>query len=85
MTHILSRIHLDSLRDTISWECVVMDDVVRSRLIELKSFLFSKFDIDPLQCFDVSSMLYACIVQDAVLPCRSCQDPYGFCPWDPQT
>ena len=22
-------------------------------------------------------MLYACIVQDAVLPSRSCQDPYG--------
>ena len=29
-------------------------------------------------------MLCACIVQDAVLPSRSCQDPYGFCPWDPQ-
>ena len=33
-------------------------------------------------CFDVSSMLHACIVQDAVLPNRLCQDPYG-CPWDP--
>ena len=30
------------------------------------------------QCFDVSSMLYAGIVHDAVLPSRLCQDPYGL-------
>ena len=39
---------LDSLRDTISWECVAKDDCVRSCLIELKSFLLSKFDVDPI-------------------------------------
>ena len=31
----LSSFHLDSLRDTIGWECIVKDDGVRSRLIEL--------------------------------------------------
>ena len=36
------------------------------------------------QCFDVFSMLYAGIVHDAVHSSRSEQDPYGFCPWDPQ-
>ena len=30
------------------------------------------------------SMHCANIVQDALLPNRFCQDPYGFCPWDPQ-
>ena len=34
---------------------------------------------------DVCSMLYACIVHDAVHSSRSYQDPYGFWPWDPQT
>ena len=33
---------------------------------------------------NVSSMLYACIVHDAVHSSRSYQDPYDFCPWDPQ-
>ena len=33
---------------------------------------------------DVSSMLYACIVHDAVSSSRSYQDPYDSCPWDPQ-
>ena len=38
-----------------------------------------------IPCSDVSSMLYACIMHDAVHSSRSYQDPYGFCPWDPQT
>ena len=29
-------------------------------------------------------MLYACIVHDALHSSRSYQDPYGFCPWNPQ-
>ena len=33
---------------------------------------------------DVSSMLYACIVHDAVYSSRSYQDPCDSCPWDPQ-
>ena len=52
------------------------NDSVRSCLIELQSFLQSKVDFDPKhRIFDVSSMLYARIVQDAVLESRSCQDP----------
>ena len=43
-----SSFHLNSLRDTIGWECIVKDDGVRSRLIELKTFLLSKFDVDPI-------------------------------------
>ena len=31
----------------MSWKRVVKDDCVRSCLIELKSFLLSKFDVDP--------------------------------------
>ena len=61
------------------------NDRFRSSLIEFQSFLQSKIDVDPIHSrSDVSSMLYTCIVQDAVLPSRSCQDPYDFCLWDPQ-
>ena len=42
-----SSFHPNNFRDTISWECIAMNDGVRSRLIELQSFLLSKFDIDP--------------------------------------
>ena len=57
------------------------NDSARSCLIELQSFLQRKVDVDPIhRIFDVSSMLCACIVQDAVLPSRSCQDPYVLCP-----
>ena len=59
------------------------NDGVRSCLIELQSFLLRKFDVDPIhRVLMFSSMPYACTVQDAVLPSRSYQDPYGFCPWD---
>ena len=40
--------HPNNFRDTIGWECVVKDDGVRSCLIELQSFLLSKFDVDPI-------------------------------------
>ena len=43
-----SRIHHDSLRDTISWKRFVKDDCVRSCLIELESFLLSKLDVNPI-------------------------------------
>ena len=33
-----SRFHHKNFRDTISWECIVKDDCVRSCLIELQSF-----------------------------------------------
>ena len=42
------RFHLSRLRDTISWECIVEDDCVRSCLIDLQSFSLSKFDVDPI-------------------------------------
>ena len=35
LVDVFSSFHLYSLRDTISWECVVKDDCVRSCLIEL--------------------------------------------------
>ena len=33
-----SNFHHVSLRDTVGWECIVKDDGVRSRLIELYPF-----------------------------------------------
>ena len=51
------------------------NDGFGSRLIELQSSLLSKFDVDPMTpCFDVSSAISACIVQDAVLSSRVFQD-----------
>ena len=53
--------HHDSLRDTKSWECVVKDDLVRSCLIEIKSFLLSRFYVDPIHrvwCFFHTFCLY---------------------------
>ena len=73
---IFSIFHPNKFRDTTSWKCFVKNDGVRSCMIELQSFLLSKFDIDPITpCFDVTSMLYACTVQGAVLPSRLSQDP----------
>ena len=43
-----SSFHPNNFRETISWECVVKNDCVRSCLTELKSFLQSKFDVDPI-------------------------------------
>ena len=80
-----SRSHHDSLRDTIGWKRVVKDDCVRSCLIELKSFLLSKFDVDPTPCFDVSSTLSACAKQDAVHPSQLHPDLCVPCSLDPQT
>ena len=42
-----SNFHPNNFRDTISWECFLKNDCVRSRLIELQSFLQSKVDVDP--------------------------------------
>ena len=43
-----SSFHPNNFRDTISWECIVKNDGVRSYLIELQSFLQSKVDVDPI-------------------------------------
>ena len=67
MTHIFSRFHHNNFRDTISWECVVKDDCIRSCLTELQSFPLSNFD--PVHRVFVSSPLFsACTMQDKVLP-----------------
>ena len=41
-----SRFHHNNFRDTVSWECVIKNDCVRSCLIELKSFMLGKLYID---------------------------------------
>ena len=85
LVHDFSSFHPNNFRNRISRECFVNNDNVRSSLIELQSFLQSKIWCLPnILCSDVSSMLYACIVHDAVNTSRSYEDPYGFCPWDPQ-
>ena len=43
-----SSFHPNNFRNTISWECFVKNDSVRSCLIELQSFLQSKIDVDPM-------------------------------------
>ena len=43
-----SSFHPNNFRDTISWECFVKNDSVRSCLKEQQSFLLSKFDVDPI-------------------------------------
>ena len=40
--------HPDKFRNTISWKCFMENDSVRSRLIELQSFSYSKIDVDPI-------------------------------------
>ena len=48
-----SSFHPNNFRNTMSWKCIVKNDSVRSNLIELQSFLLSKFEIDPIHrpCF----------------------------------
>ena len=43
----------------VSWECIVKDDRVQSCLTELQSFPLTKFDVDPIHRFDVSSTLFS--------------------------
>ena len=43
-----SSFHPNNYRDTISWECFMKNDSVRSCLIELQFFLQSKIDVDPI-------------------------------------
>ena len=69
---------------TTDTDCMEKNNSIRSCLIELQSFLHSKIDVDPILRSDVSSMLYACIVHDAVHSSRSYRDPCDSCPWDPQ-
>ena len=45
-----SSFHPNNFRDTISWECFMKNNGVRSCLIELQSFLLSKIDVYPIFC-----------------------------------
>ena len=65
LVHEFSRFHHDNFRDTISWEYVVKDDCVRSCLIELKSFLLRKFDVDPTHRVLMSFPLFL------IVPCKT--------------
>ena len=51
----------NSFRDTISWECVVKDDCVRSCLIELNFFLLSKLYFDPIHRVFWSFFQFFCL------------------------
>ena len=75
-----------NFRNTISWKCFLKDDCIRSSLTECQSFPESKDWCRPnILCSDVSSMLYASIVHDAVHSNQSHQDPCDSCPQDQQT
>ena len=58
--------HNNFFRDTISKECVVKDDCVRSCLIELQSFPLTKLYIDPIHRVFMSFPLSVCTMQDVV-------------------
>ena len=48
LVYYYSRFHHNNFRNTISWECIVKDDCVRSCLMELQSFPLSNLYIDPV-------------------------------------
>ena len=78
--------HHNSFRDTISSECVVKDDCVRSCLIELKSFPLSKFYVGPIhRVLMFLPHLLPYTKQDAVLPGQFSSDLCVLCSLDPQT
>ena len=60
------RFHHNCFRDTISWECIVEDDCVRSCLMELQSFSLSKLNVDPVHRILVHFPLLTCKMQDVV-------------------
>ena len=71
VTHTLSvydffRFHHNRFRDTISWECIIEDDCVRSCLIELQSFPLGKLYIDPVHRVLVPFPLLLVTMQDVV-------------------
>ena len=73
------RFHHNCFRDTMNWECIVEDNCVRSCLIELKSFLLTKFDVEPIQRILVHFPLFACKKQNAVFPSQFCSDLCVLC------
>ena len=89
-THILSRIWLFQFpSEQLSGYNklgVFREEWWRSIVSDRTSILSSKQDWcrHTIPCFDVSSMPYTCVVQDAVPPSRSCQDPCVLYPYDPQ-
>ena len=89
-THIFSRIWLlqfpPEQLSGYNKTRVFREEWWRSIVSDRTSILFSEqgWCRPNTPCFDVSSTLCACTVQDAVLPGRSSQDPCGLCPWDSQ-
>ena len=79
-----SNFQTNNFRDTISCECFVKKDSVRSCLIELQSFLQSKVDVDPIHRILIFFHALCMYCAWHGRPSRSCQDPDGICPWDPQ-
>ena len=61
----ISSFHPNNVLDTINWECFVKNNSVRSSLIELKSFLQSKVDVDPIH----SILLF--LPRFLLVPCKT--------------
>ena len=80
-----SSFHLGSFRDTIGWKMYCQgwwSSIASDRTLFLS---FEQVWCRPnTLCLDVCSMLYACTVQDAVLPSRSSQDLCVLCSKDLQ-
>ena len=88
MTHTLSvydsfRFHHNCFRDTLSWECIVEDDCVRSCLIELQSFSSTKLYIDPVPYRGTLST-FACKMPDVVWSDQALLDLDDSYAWDLQ-
>ena len=78
-----SSFHPNNFLNTISWECFIKNDGIRSCLIELQSFLLNKIDVDPIHSV---LRFHPCFmdVPVAVHSSRSYQDPCVLYPLDLQ-
>ena len=85
LVHVFSRSQHDVYRETVSGECIVKDDGVRSCLIELQSFLWASFMSTQYTVFWCFFTLSANTKQDAVHPSQSHPDLCVPCSLDPQT
>ena len=75
LIHDFFRFHHNCFRDTISWECIVEYDCIRSCAL-------SKLYIHPVQRILVPFPLFACTMQDVVWSNQSLADPYDSYSWD---
>ena len=80
-----SSVHPNNFRDTISWECFVKNDSVRSCLIELQSFLQSKLmstQYTVFWCFLPCFIHVLCMTR--FIQVDRVRILLVFGPWDPQ-